>query len=124
MKLARTIQQFKFDSKFSSWLYRVTINTAIDYQRKNKRHQDHQDVTQLPIDSKVSNSEDQLYAKELLSHVDALPDKERVAITLVISEGLTHAQAAEIMQCKEATVSGYIHQARKKLSHIKEKDYG
>ena len=44
-----------------------------------------------------------------------LPEKQREAIMLVYAEDMNHADAAEIMGCKEATVSWHIHEAKKTL---------
>ena len=75
----------------------------------------------------ASSGEDQLYAREMLAHVYELPESERTAIILVIGEGLSHKEAAEIMDCKESTVSWHIHEARKKLqgfAELKERRHG
>jgi len=44
-----------------------------------------------------------------------LPPKQRDAMLLVYAEDLSHAQAAEILNCAESTVSWHVHEARKKL---------
>jgi len=124
IKLARNIDGFKFKSTFTSWLYRLVINTAIDWKRKNKRH-----LTLELTDDNVSNpvnseAENTLYTKQILEKVQSLPVKEKSALLLVISEGLSHKEAASIMQCKESTISWYIHEARKKLKKFEDPSYG
>jgi RNA polymerase sigma-70 factor (ECF subfamily) len=111
IRLARGIGGFSGKAAFTSWLYRLVIHAAIDWQRKNERPQDtmHEQADHTP------DAEAQLYAKEMLAQVDALPVKEKTALLLVHAEGLSHAEAAEIMEIKESTVSWYIHEARKKL---------
>jgi RNA polymerase sigma factor (sigma-70 family) len=47
--------------------------------------------------------------------VRRLPEKQRDAVLLVYAEELSHAEAAEIMGIKEATVSSHVHEARKTL---------
>jgi len=124
LKLARSLQSFQFKSAFTSWLYRLVINAAMDWQRQNRKN-----YLALSDDMPggAGNAEDALQAREVMAQVFALPDKEKTALLLVFSEGLSHAEAAKIMECRESTVSGYIHQARKKLgvkNESKERRHG
>ncbi len=117
IKLARAIDQFRFDSAFSSWLYRLVINTAKDWQKSQHRHNHGDDSI---LETKASNAaaaDESLYASQVMEIIDTLPDKERDAIILVFIEGLSHQDAAKRLQCKESTVSWRIHEARKKLAH-------
>lgn len=116
IKLARALKSFEHKAAFTTWLYRLVINTAIDMKRQEKRHQQAQgEIDDLPSGD---NPEAALYAREVMQHVAALPAKEKAAVLLVFSEGLTHAEAAYVMGVKESTVSWYIHEARKKLALI------
>lgn len=121
IKLARSLGSFRFESAFTSWLYRLVINTAIDWQKANRKH------VPLPesgfIGVAPENAERDMQNKEALAAVLALPEKEKTALLLVFSEGMTHAEAAAVMDVKESTVSWYIHEARKKLTE-KERRHG
>lgn len=110
--LARAIHYYKGKAKFSSWLYRVVINTAIDWQRQNKRSFETLDDE---MGSGAASAETIVHAHEVLAQIGSLPEKEKTALLLVIGEEMTHAEAAIIMQVKESTVSWYVHEARKKL---------
>ncbi len=122
IKLARTIDSFRFKSAFTSWLYRLVINTAIDWQRSNKRHKTNDLAEEAGYVGVKAEAEDKLYAQQVFERVLLLPKKEKTALLLVMSEGLTHKEAAEAMECKESTVSWYIHEARKKLEKFQEKE--
>ncbi len=117
LKLARTIGSYRFKAKFTSWLYRLVINTAKDFHRARK--------PEGPLDGDykdlAADAETIVYANEILAQVRALPDNEKTALLLVMSEGMTHREAAIVMECKESTVSWYIHEARKKLGAKEEK---
>lgn len=120
IKLARGLNSFKHDSKFTSWLYRLVINAAKDWFKSQNRHKGSSEpLEQL---STQSNANKQLYAKQVLAEVHNLPDGERDALLLVIVEGLTHNEAAHILDCKESTISWRIHEARKKLGERFEKE--
>ena len=121
-KLGRSIHSFKGDSSFNTWLYRLTVNCAKDYFRKSSRRKNEtafDDSFDAP-----SNEEPQdevLYKKQILRAVTKLPVKLKDAVTLVYSEGLSHAEAAKILGCSENTVSWRVHEARKKLMNVKQK---
>lgn len=124
IKLARGLDGFKGNSAFTSWLYRLVINAGKDWYKKHNRHPSGSDgLETVPSNSK---SEEQLYAKQVLEAVQQLPEGEKEALILVMSEGLSHKEAAIILDIKESTVSWRIHEARKKLSAQfgKEQSYG
>ncbi len=124
IKLARGLNSFKHDSAFTTWLYRIVINAAKDWFKKQNRHKGSAEA--LETISVQSTAESQLHAKEVLSEVHNLPEGERDALLLVVVEGLTHKDAAYILNCKESTISWRIHEARKKLEARfgKEQKYG
>lgn len=124
IKLARNIGGFQFKSAFTTWLYRLVINTAIDWQRQNKRCRTQELTEEAGIGCINSEAETALYTKQILEQVQALPAKEKSALLLVMSEGLSHREAAAVMQCKESTVSWYIHEARKKLKKFEDRSHG
>ena len=116
IKLATAIQSFDGRSAFTSWLYRVTINMVRDMQRSSSRRDKNVDAFSLvhPEDD-PGDQEEATTARELWTAVSELPEKQREAIMLVYAEDMNHADAAEIMGCKEATVSWHIHEAKKTL---------
>ena len=116
IKLARAIDGFRFRSTFLTWVHTLVINTAKDWS-KARAHptvelDDDRDRAQAP------DGEDRVYASQVMSHVRALPEREKEALLLVFVEGLTHGETAAVMNCKESTVSWYIHEARKKLKSL------
>ncbi len=124
IKLARGLDSFKGNSAFTSWLYRLVINTGKDWYKKQNRHPSN--PGELETVSTGSKSEEQLYTKQVLAAVHKLPNGEKEALLLVMSEGLSHKEAAKVLGCKESTISWRIHEARKKLSaqFEKEQKYG
>jgi RNA polymerase sigma-70 factor (ECF subfamily) len=120
IKLARGISSYKHDSAFTSWLYRLVINAAKDYFRSQNRHNVSSDGLELVEAS--GDAEDQLHAREVLQEVYKLPEGERDALLLVMAEGLSHKEAADVLGCKESTISWRIHEARKKLGAWAEKE--
>jgi RNA polymerase sigma factor (sigma-70 family) len=116
IKLATAIQSFDGRSAFTSWLYRVTINMVRDMQRSTSRKSKTIDAfTLVHPEDDPGGQEEATTAHEIWARVNTLPDKQREAIMLVYAEDMNHAEAAQIMGCKEATVSWHIHEAKKTL---------
>ena len=115
VKLARALDGFQKQSAFSTWLYRLVINTAKDWQRQHARHHAAHGEEQAEERASGQGMEEVLFAKQVVAAVGKLPPTEKAAVTLVLAEGLSHQQAAEVMDCAESTVSWRIHEARKKL---------
>lgn len=118
IKLAQSIGQFRFESAFSSWLYRLVINCAKDWQRSQGRHK-HEDLEQLSSEVQLDqNAENRIYLQQVLNWLDTRSEGFKETALLVYAEGLTHAEAANILQIKEATVSWRLHEIRKQLQHL------
>jgi RNA polymerase sigma-70 factor, ECF subfamily len=115
VKLARKLRMFGRRSSFSTWLYRVTINTAKDFIRKHHTKRRYDAAFEQDAGNPSQVSEEALEAGRLYRLLDQLPEKQKASILLVFAEGRNHKEAAEILGCSETTVSWRIFQARKKL---------
>ncbi|MGH1540145.1 MAG: RNA polymerase sigma factor [Arenicella sp.] len=117
IKLSRSIKQFRFDSSFSTWLYKIVINCAKDFYKSQKRHSDREDNLDSYEYQLHSNDRHQqrLFAQQIMQHIDSMQDGLKEAILLVYAEGLTHSEAAKILEVKESTVSWRLHEVRKIL---------
>ena len=114
IKLVHGIKKFKGDCAFTSWLYRLVINCAKDFYKKSNRHTPQE--TEMESIATSDKADEKLYARQVIDAVHQLPDGEKEAVLLVHGEGLSHKEAAEILEVKESTISWRIHEARKKLS--------
>jgi RNA polymerase sigma factor (sigma-70 family) len=116
VRLGEALGSFDGRSAFSSWVYRITINKVRDSQRAGRRRNAHADAyAEIAPTEEAASQEDAATNRELWCAVRRLPAKQRDAVLLVYAEDLSHAQAAEIMGIKEATVSFHVHEARKTL---------
>jgi RNA polymerase sigma-70 factor, ECF subfamily len=117
VKLASAVGSFRSGAEFSTWLYRVAYNTAIDHirARERLRRGERPDVAVLFEGRSAACAETTMAGHELWSEVRRLPPQQRDAVILVYAEDLTHAEAAAIMACTEKTVSWHLHEARKRL---------
>lgn len=116
IKLASILKSFDRRSKFSSWLYRVTLNAVRDMQRaKSRRGRNADRYAEVAPDEYLPEQEDAATSRELWNAVRRLPEQQRDAVLLIYAEGMSHAEAGVIMGCKEATVSWHVHEAKKTL---------
>ena len=130
IKLAKVIGQFRFESAFTSWLYRLVINCANDWQRKERRHpnSDPSNVQDNVQDSHAnqyssegsedSTAEASTELARVIAHVDAMGKDYKETLLLVCAEGQSHAEAAHILGVKESTVSWRLHDIRKRLAAL------
>jgi len=121
LKLVDALGTFRGNARFSTWLYRVVLNAARDFARKGTTraaaHQVYGEVRELDRADAVEN---QARASWLGEALDALDPGLRETALLVVAEELSHAQAAEILDCAETTVSWRMGEVRKKLKSLAE----
>lgn len=110
----RHLKNFRFESQFTTWLYRITINKCKDHlRRKNIRK------IFLPLREEeqvlTSNNEDTDIKHIVRSAIAILPDKLRIPIVLKDLEGFSYQEIAETMDCEIGTVKSRIFRAREAL---------
>jgi RNA polymerase sigma-70 factor (ECF subfamily) len=124
MHAYKSLRNFKQRSTFYTWIYRIAVNLALNFLKKRKREEKREiHVEDYSLDEKSSastHSPDRHSMKKELSEklkeaIDSLPLTYKVSFVLVVSQGLTHAQAANILRCSENTISWRMHKARKML---------
>jgi len=117
LKFVRKLQTFRQKSSFKTWLYRIAVNTAKDFNRKSAARQTREKTFALEqqLQNPAFTRDDTLAADRLKAAIDNLPLKQKESVLLVFGEGLSHKESAQILGCMEATVSWRIFQARKRL---------
>src|SRR5690348_6471697 len=114
IKLAQSLRQFRFQAAFTSWLYRLVVSCAQDWQRAQQRHRH----DELPEDAPGpdARTEDAIHLNQLLAQLDDIGEGMRETALLVHAEGLSHAEAGEILGVSESTISWRIHTMRKQMT--------
>ncbi|MFH1891349.1 MAG: sigma-70 family RNA polymerase sigma factor [Candidatus Zixiibacteriota bacterium] len=120
VKTADNIDSYDPSKRFSTWLYRITVNASIDYIRKHRRHNhEHLDNYADSLENLEASPAQIYYRKHLrfaiLKAADHLNAKQRAAFILKDMEGHEVSEVAEILNMPEATVRWYIHRARLRL---------
>ncbi len=111
------------DARFSTWLYRIATNLALNELRRPRRRRPHRSVDEEGGPALVSaqaRPEAVVDARQLgartLDGLASLPDKQRAALCLTAVEGLSYAAVAEALGVSEQAVKALVHRARSALA--------
>lgn len=119
VKLMCRIGQFRGDSSFESWLYRLVVNCCLDHRRRHKRLQplleEFFDLLRSPQPTPLEDlMRDEMQA-EVERAVAALAPEQRIAVILRYTEGLSYEEIAEVTGCSRGTVASRLNRAHKIL---------
>jgi len=106
LRAFRFVRSFRGDSKFSSWLFAIVRNCAMDAMRKAGRP---------TVETPPGSSPDHQSRIEIQMAIDALKDRLREPFLLVEVFGMTYVDAAVILQTKVGTVKSRVFRARQEL---------
>lgn len=113
------LDQFRGDCRFSTWLYRLAINAAIDFRRANARHQgvSMDDETLPGTEGGLPDEQDDPRRRVLIQKaMRELPESQRMMVHLFYWLDLKVREIAEVMDCPEGTVKVYLQRARNSLA--------
>ena len=129
IKAYRALPNFRGESAFYTWLYRIAINTAKNYlvalgrRAPTSTEFDHEEAESFEDAEALRDSatpEGELLGREIAATVnkamEALPDDLRKAITLREIEGLSYEEIASVMDCPIGTVRSRIFRAREAIA--------
>jgi RNA polymerase sigma factor (sigma-70 family) len=131
IQVYQSVAGFRGDAKLSTWLYRIAVTKALDAERKKKAKKR---IANLKSWMGLGEKEEaihfhhpgvQLDNKELsgilFSAMQKLPENQRIAFTLIKTEGLSYEEVADIMKLTVKAIESLMHRAkenlRKKLQH-------
>ena len=107
---------------FSTWLYRIAINTAVDHLRKRKNEISYEDYINEGKESYSVSVEEKVISNESLKYilkaVNTLDEDFKVVIVLKDIEGLDYKEISDIIGCPVGTVKSRLSRARGKLRNI------
>ncbi|WP_386689123.1 RNA polymerase sigma factor RpoE [Lonepinella sp. MS14437] len=124
IKAYRSMDSFRGESAFYTWLYRIAVNTAKNYLTAQGRRPPNEDILAEDAESydsgtnlrDVDSPENELLSAELkkivFDTIENMQEELKTAITLRELEGLSYEEIAEIMDCPVGTVRSRIFRAR------------
>jgi RNA polymerase sigma-70 factor, ECF subfamily len=118
LKLFSSLQSFRGDSAFSTWVYRLVVNCCLDHKRRSWRLIPIADeliaVLRAPGDSLKSVLHMEM-RERVRSAVETLSPDMRMVVVLRYTEGLSYEEIAEVMTCSVGTVASRLNRAHKAL---------
>jgi RNA polymerase sigma-70 factor (ECF subfamily) len=113
LKLYRSLQNFRFDSNFSTYLFRIMVNVCFDIRKTRKFQKVELDEATLPAFQ--VNHDLQI---QLEQAIRVLPERMRVCFILFAIEGLKQNDIAEILELSVGAVKSHIFHAKVRLRKI------
>jgi RNA polymerase sigma-70 factor (ECF subfamily) len=104
--------QFAPGTRLDSWVFRIAQNLWIDQVRSRKSRGQH---TELDEAANESRSEDMASRIDLTKTIASLPDDQRVVVGLVLVEGWSYQEAADMLQTPVGTVMSRLSRARERI---------
>lgn len=121
----RAIARFKMESRFSTWLHRIVVNTALSYKRQVRRHQGRVEELRednLPDEQYCQRADlpeqgllSYEFSQQLQKAMQGLTAKERMAFVLCHQEEFKIDEASLVMDCSANSIKVYLFRARNKL---------
>jgi RNA polymerase sigma-70 factor, ECF subfamily len=126
LKLFTAIRQFRGDSEFTTWLYRLVVNACLDEKRRRRRLLPWGETVAMGNPSEKRPQEKQFarleVAEAVREAIGELKPRFRLPILLKYIEGLSYEEIATVMGCSKGTVASRLNrghsQLAKRLSHL------
>ena len=123
IKAWKNLRNFNLKAAFSTWLYRIAVNTCLDELRKRKNtSQSIEELNEKGItieDEQSGNFSESSDLRQGLSEaMDKLDPNEKIIIVLKDVQGYSYEEIGEILSCPVGTVRSRLSRSRKKLAEI------
>ena len=119
LKVYRNLRSFKQRCRFSTWFYRIVVNTAYDFSRRRRNFVNNNEGILNNIVAGSRGPGDMLLSKEREQMIQRalgnVPFKFRVALVLKDIDGLSYIEIARVLRCRLGTVESKIYRARQFL---------
>ena len=124
IKVYQALRNFRFESSFYTWVYRITVNKCRDDLRKKKvkrffSFQSFENTTNLKIENMATTTFDDENLKGVIEEsLKKLPEKFRMPIILKDIDGMSYDEIAEVLECEVGTVKSRLSRGRTMLKEI------
>jgi RNA polymerase sigma-70 factor (ECF subfamily) len=129
LKLWQGLAKYDTERNFDTWLYRITMNAAIDMLRARGPRSTLQALPDEPVDpssgaaAQTARLDRPRLREAFLRLAAALPPRQRAVFVLRDIEGLSTGEVAEALEVTESTVRNHLLQARRTLREALRRDY-
>jgi RNA polymerase sigma-70 factor (ECF subfamily) len=120
VRVYQSLSSFHHDAEFSTWLYRITVNTSLNFLRSNRKNRllqsleaifSHRSEKKTPLEELEHAERD----RRIRMAIDALPEKQRMAFILSRYEELPQKKIAAVMNRSEGAVEQLLQRAKENL---------
>jgi RNA polymerase sigma factor (sigma-70 family) len=118
LKIFRNIGSHQIDKEFKAWIRRIVVNTALDYYRKEKKHDVEISIDKASDEPEDESVLDKLNAEEIIRHLNSLPSMYRYTFTLFEIEGFSHDEIAQQLGIAVSTSRSNLTRAKKMLRQM------
>ena len=124
IKAYKSLNRFKGDSKFSTWIYKITYNTSLDRLKKNRKHFNDVAIDEFTehkvktIDNALDNLESKEQTKAIQDCIALLPSEDGFLLTLYYFQEQTLDEMSKAVGLTSNNVKVKLFRARKKLGTI------
>jgi RNA polymerase sigma-70 factor (ECF subfamily) len=115
LKVHRAAASYNGEAAFTTWLYRILINTCYDLLRKRKRRIRETPIEEFVADSRAAHAVDDVKRMALRKLLNELPEQRRTVFALFEIEGLSHAEIAGILDITEGNSKWILFSTKKQL---------
>jgi RNA polymerase sigma-70 factor (ECF subfamily) len=120
VRVWRNMKNFRGESAFTTWLYRITVNTCLSIRQKESRRDERELGDEMPYlseppggeadpEAAALNAERREEIETALQHVRA---EHRAALILRHMEGLSYAEIAQVLDVPDGTAKGWVSRGR------------
>lgn len=133
VRIFRSRERYQPNAKFTTWMFRITTNVALNWRRDSRRQTAEMSVDQLSTCTRAYEFRDdglrmdeqmirQNRAAEVRAAVDALPGKQLAAVLMHKYEGMDYGEIAEVLGCSVPALKSVLFRAyeslRRRLAHL------
>jgi RNA polymerase sigma-70 factor (ECF subfamily) len=129
LRVYRSRETYAANAKFTTWLYRIATNLAVNYARDTRHERpdtsvsldepDHETGLTVDVADAALTAEEDLVRRERLAairaHVQALPERQRMAVVMHKYQGLDYRQIAEVLHLSESATKSLLFRAYETL---------
>jgi RNA polymerase sigma-70 factor, ECF subfamily len=118
VKLFSSIRDFRGDSSFDTWIYRLVVNSCMDHRRRAWRVMPLADHFHQTLRDPGDAMKELLRSErggQVRAAVERLTPDLRIVIVLRYTEGLSYEQIADVLGCSQGTVASRLNRAHKRL---------
>lgn len=119
IKAYENLNSFNQKAEFKTWLYRIGINTSVDFLRKRKSMQSIKSKSEIGFAERANTShESEIWDDKFIKAMNTLSENQNTALKLKYYHNKSTKEISEIMECDMNTVRIHLHRAIQKLKNI------